>query len=251
MKKLSKICRANTAVYCLCLPVNWPYQLLFFCNLVLIACFLLKTHSQIHSYSTSQLDNLYSPKPLLIWLKFYIYIFERSFLAILTSYFYYLNCLKCELLENLPPSVFLSALTAAAGSGKLAVCRLLLDQGAAVDQGNKQGVAPLFSAVRHDHWKVGQNPENTKTHTRKLRLNIMFQFDSCFGHVESHFPSVSFCQVVELLLNHGVEVNMVDQQGRTAVMTAASEGHLTTGQLLLDHGNHPSIDDDKGLTITA
>ncbi|KAA8584762.1 hypothetical protein FQN60_003456, partial [Etheostoma spectabile] len=39
-------------------------------------------------------------------------------------------------------------------SGRLAVCRLLLDQGAAVEQGNRRGVAPLFSAVRHGHLQV-------------------------------------------------------------------------------------------------
>lgn len=47
-----------------------------------------------------------------------------------------------------------AALTAAAGRGKLEVCRLLLEQGAAVAQPNRRGVVPLFSAVRQGHWQV-------------------------------------------------------------------------------------------------
>lgn len=55
-----------------------------------------------------------------------------------------------------PFTAFLSppALTAAAGRGKLEVCRLLLEQGAAVAQPNRRGVVPLFSAVRQGHWQV-------------------------------------------------------------------------------------------------
>lgn len=46
------------------------------------------------------------------------------------------------------------ALTAAAGRGKLEVCRLLLEQGAAVAQPNRRGAVPLFSTVRQGHWQV-------------------------------------------------------------------------------------------------
>lgn len=58
----------------------------------------------------------------------------------------------------LPFTAFLSlpALTAAAGRGKLEVCRLLLEQGAAVAQPNRRGVVPLFSAVRQGHWQVSE-----------------------------------------------------------------------------------------------
>lgn len=66
--------------------------------------------------------------------------------------------------------VFASALTAAAGCGCLSVCRLLLDQGAAVEQGNKQGVTPLFSAVRRGHWQVWWNQKaNRHMITRYLQ----------------------------------------------------------------------------------
>lgn len=48
------------------------------------------------------------------------------------------------------------ALTAAAGRGKLEVCRLLLEQGAAVAQPNRRGAVPLFSTVRQGHWQVSR-----------------------------------------------------------------------------------------------
>lgn len=50
--------------------------------------------------------------------------------------------------------LFSSALSAAAGRGKLDVCRLLLEQGSAVAQPNRRGVVPLFSSVRQGHWQV-------------------------------------------------------------------------------------------------
>lgn len=50
--------------------------------------------------------------------------------------------------------ICVSALTAAAAWGQLSVCRMLLDQGAAPEQGNRQGVTPLFSAVRGGHSQV-------------------------------------------------------------------------------------------------
>lgn len=46
------------------------------------------------------------------------------------------------------------ALTAAAGRGKLEVCKLLLGHGAAVSRASRRGVAPLLCAVRQGHWQV-------------------------------------------------------------------------------------------------
>lgn len=136
-----------------------------------------------------------------------------------------------ELETCLHLSLSVSALTAAAASGRLAICRLLLDQGAAVEQCNRRGAAPLFSAVRRGHLQVQWNTWNEP------------DVDS---NIERLSPFVPLHQVVELLLSRGVEVNMADQQGRTALMTAASEGHMNTAQLLLDHGTNYQIDNGGG-----
>lgn len=58
-----------------------------------------------------------------------------------------------------------SALTAAAGRGKLEVCSFLLERGAQVQQVNRRGACALFCAVRQGHWQVsgGRTPEWLKT----------------------------------------------------------------------------------------
>ncbi len=51
-----------------------------------------------------------------------------------------------------------SALSAAAGRGKLEVCQMLLELGSSVAQPNRRGVLPLFSSVRQGHWQVTDEP---------------------------------------------------------------------------------------------
>lgn len=71
------------------------------------------------------------------------------------GYFIWLQCAKVSsviMFFNIFVSV--PALTAAAGSGRLTVCSLLLEEGAAVDHSNRRGVTPLFSAVKRDHGQV-------------------------------------------------------------------------------------------------
>uniref|UniRef100_A0A8C1MNL4 Tetratricopeptide repeat, ankyrin repeat and coiled-coil containing 1b n=1 Tax=Cyprinus carpio TaxID=7962 RepID=A0A8C1MNL4_CYPCA len=101
-----------------------------------------------------------------------------------------------------------TALTAAAGRGKMEVCSFLLERGAQVQQVNRRGACALFCAVRQGHWQVRPY----------------------------------------LLLQHGADVNVSDKQGRTLLMVAACEGHLSTADFLLSKGASLASVDKEGLT---
>ncbi|XP_070703520.1 protein TANC2 [Pempheris klunzingeri] len=142
---------------------------------------------------------------------------------------------------NTPDSLWgETALTAAAGSGRLAVCRLLLDQGAAAEQGNRRGVAPLFSAVRRGHWQVVELLLNHGVEVNMVdqqgRTALMTA--SSEGHITTG----------QLLLDHGASLDQTDREGLTALSWACLKGKLPLVKELVERGAATTHADRSGRT---
>ncbi|XP_060637291.2 protein TANC2 isoform X5 [Anolis sagrei] len=133
-----------------------------------------------------------------------------------------------------------TALTAAAGRGKLEVCRLLLEQGAAVAQPNRRGVVPLFSAVRQGHWQI---VDLLLTHGADVNMaDKQGRTPLMMAASEGHLGTVEF------LLSQGSSISLMDKEGLTALSWACLKGHLTVVRALVESGAATDHADKNGRT---
>ncbi|CAJ1080089.1 protein TANC2 [Xyrichtys novacula] len=133
-----------------------------------------------------------------------------------------------------------TALTAASGRGKLEVCRLLLEQGAAVAQPNRRGIVPLFSAVRQGHWQI---VDLLLTHGADVNLpdkqgRTPLMMAASEGHLDT----------VEFLLAQGASLSLMDKEGLTALSWACLKGHLPVVRCLVESGAATDHADKNGRT---
>ncbi|NXD26149.1 TANC1 protein, partial [Spelaeornis formosus] len=133
-----------------------------------------------------------------------------------------------------------TALTAAAGRGKLEVCKLLLGHGAAVSRGSKRGVPPLLCAVRQGHWQIAkllvEHGAEVNLSDKQGRTPLMVA--SCEGHLST----------VEFLLSEGATVSSLDKEGLTALSWACLKGHKEVVQYLVEKGAATDQTDKNGRT---
>ncbi|KAH0627014.1 hypothetical protein JD844_002374 [Phrynosoma platyrhinos] len=133
-----------------------------------------------------------------------------------------------------------TALTAAAGRGKLEVCRLLLEQGAAVAQPNRRGVVPLFSAVRQGHWQI---VDLLLTHGADVNMaDKQGRTPLMMAASEGHLGTVEF------LLSQGSSISLMDKEGLTALSWACLKGHLSVVRALVESGAATDHADKNGRT---
>ncbi|XP_037111460.1 protein TANC2 isoform X1 [Syngnathus acus] len=142
---------------------------------------------------------------------------------------------------NTPDSLWgETALTAAAGGGRLSVCKLLLDQGAAPEQGSRRSVVPLFCAVRRGHWQVVELLLNHGAQVNMVdqqgRTALMTAASE--GHMTT----------AKLLLDHGASLDQADREGLTALSWACLKGQLPLVRELVARGAATTHSDRSGRT---
>ncbi|XP_045154057.1 protein TANC1 [Echinops telfairi] len=133
-----------------------------------------------------------------------------------------------------------TALTAAAGRGKLEVCELLLEHGAAVSRTNRRGVPPLFCAARQGHWQIVrlllERGCDVNLSDKQGRTPLMVA--ACEGHLST----------VEFLLSKGAALASLDKEGLSALSWACLKGHRAVVQHLVDEGAEIDQTDKNGRT---
>ncbi|XP_061082293.1 protein TANC1-like isoform X1 [Conger conger] len=133
-----------------------------------------------------------------------------------------------------------TALTAAAGRGKMEVCDFLLQQGAVVQQTNRRGVSPLFCAVRQGHWQIAdlllQNGADVNVTDKQGRTLLMVA--ACEGHLST----------AEFLLSKGACLTAMDKEGLTPLSWACLKGHKNVVQYLVEKGAVIDHTDKNGRT---
>ncbi|XP_056626639.1 protein TANC2 isoform X3 [Triplophysa dalaica] len=133
-----------------------------------------------------------------------------------------------------------TALSAAAGRGKLDVCRLLLELGSSVTQPNRRGVLPLFSSVHQGHWQIVDllvsHGADVNLADKQGRTPLMM------GASEGHVDTVDF------LLAQGAIMDFTDKEGLTALSWACLKGHLSVVRCLVERGATADHADKNGRT---
>jgi hypothetical protein len=125
-------------------------------------------------------------------------------------------------------------------SGEPTVAAMLLDAGAAIDTLNKSGASPLSIACRAANWPLAKFL--LERGAKSTLPNAEPALVAAAGIADDDAAGV------KLLLKHRAAVNAVDARQRSALMTAAAEGHEQIARALCAAGADVNLTDQHGST---
>lgn len=128
----------------------------------------------------------------------------------------------------------------AAKHGKTEEISNLLDQGAAVNAADKDGVTALMIAAQNNHFSFTQQLIN-----RGADIIISNKYG---GTALMRAAGKGHVEIVRFLIEKGANVNKMSNTGFTALLAAASNGYLEVVITLLEHGAEVNVKDVYGRT---
>jgi len=171
---------------------------------------------------------------------------------------------------------FVSPLAAALEKEHFDIAQLLYQRGADVDVQGLYKRTPLYSVSRSGHLEIarwlldrdanpnfcdnsdGWTPLHTATFNGRLgviQLLLHYKADKIarsqnrHGEIPLHIASeYGYADVARLFLEHGVDVNVLDNDRSTPLHLASRDGHLEVARLLIENGANLDAEDSRGRT---
>ena len=165
----------------------------------------------------------------------------------------------------------MTALVRASCHGNTEAVRVLLEHGAQVDlaeNNDQQTALILASMLNHieivqlllDH-RANVNWRNKLGKTALIQVAFYKKSDKLFDivdvssgiHLDVEYLSQSLgsSKIIKLLLDHGAEVDLQDNDGLSALMEASIAGNTEVVQLLLEHNASRNLKDKRGVNALA